>query len=134
MFAIVLKFAFIESSFGVIVDEESEAVEEVVAGGAEVLGIVGFVNLGLGFEGVGDGAGPGGDEFEDVGFEGEGVVFDEDLLFLVEELGVDGDFLGTGVWLDAHSNNYLYFIYYDKNSNNIFLLHLNHFIYSIHTI
>ena len=65
---------------------------------------------------------------------GEDVVFDEDLLFLVEELGVDGDFLGTGVWLDAHSNNYLYFIYYDKNSNNIFLLHLNHFIYSIHTI
>ena len=60
MFAIVLKFAFVESSLGVMVDEESEV---VVAGGSEVFGIVGFVNLEMEFEGVGDEAGSGGDEF-----------------------------------------------------------------------
>ena len=77
---------------------------------------------------------PGQEEMSSrMSIRGEDVVFDEDLLFLVD-LGIDGDFLGARFWLDAHSNDYLYFIYYDKNSNNIFLLHLNHFIYSIHTI
>ena len=44
----------------------------------------------------------------------EGVVFEEYLLFLLEELWVDGDFLEIGFSFGVHGNDYLYFIYYDK--------------------
>ena len=61
----------------------------------------------------------------------ESVVFDEYLLFVLKEVGVNGDFLGIDVGLGVHGTIiYILFIMI-KNSNKV-CFYLNDFIYSIH--